>query len=145
MEAGTWLALVVLLLFVLAAAAMVTRVVPALLALPVLAAAIALTAAAFDTDLGAAQALGVVMQQGSTLLAEAMIVSLLGGSLSFLLHKSGVAERIVKSGAELFGEDPLVVSVLAIALIALLFTTIGGLGAIVLVAMSPKVPFGRSR
>ena len=135
MEAGTWLALVVLLLFVLAAAAMVTRVVPALLALPVLAAAIAVTAAAFDTDLGAAQALGVVMQQGSTLLAEAMIVSLLGGSLSFLLHKSGVAERIVKSGAELFGEDPLVVSVLAIALIALLFTTIGGLGAIVLVAM----------
>lgn len=132
---GGLLAFVVLALFAVAAAAMVTRTVPALLALPVLAAAVALAAAGASDQLDAAQSLGVVLQQGSTLLAEAMVVSLLGGSLSFLLHKSGVAERIVKSGAELFGEDPLVVSVLAIALVALLFTTIGGLGAIVLVAM----------
>ena len=135
MTDGTWLALAVLVLFAMAAAAMVTRVVPALLALPVLAVAIALVAAGFSDALEAAPTLGVVLQQGSTLLAEAMVVSLLGGTLSFQLHKSGVAERIVKSGAELFGEDPLVVSVLALLLVALLFTTIGGLGAIVLVAM----------
>jgi hypothetical protein len=135
MTDGTWLAVAVLVLFAMAAAAMVTRVVPALLALPVLAVAIALVAAGFSDALEAAPTLGVVLQQGSTLLAEAMVVSLLGGTLSFQLHKSGVAERIVKSGAELFGEDPLVVSVLALLLVALLFTTIGGLGAIVLVAM----------
>lgn len=135
MDGSTLLAVLVLALFLVAAAAMVTRVVPALLALPVLAVAVALCAAGASERLGATEALGAVLQQGSTLLAEAMVVSLLGGVLSFQLHKSGVAERIVKSGAELFGEDPLVVSVLALLLVALLFTTIGGLGAIVLVAM----------
>jgi hypothetical protein len=54
--------------------------------------------------------------------------------LSFLLQKSGVAESFIKKGAELSGDDPWKVGIALTVLIVILFTTLGGLGAIIMVA-----------
>jgi hypothetical protein len=51
------------------------------------------------------------------------------------MQKSGVAESLVKNAAELIGDNPFAVCVFSLGLIALLFTSIGGLGAIIMVSM----------
>jgi hypothetical protein len=54
--------------------------------------------------------------------------------LSVLLQKTGVAKSFIKRGAEMSGDDPWTIAVLMLAMITLLFTTLGGLGAIIMVA-----------
>ena len=64
-----------------------------------------------------------------------MIIAFLGGILSFIMQKSGVAEQMIKNGAELIGDNPLVVAIASMTLVGLLFTTIGGLGAVIMVSI----------
>ena len=54
--------------------------------------------------------------------------------LSVLLQKTGIAESFIKIGAELSGDKPWTIAVIMLLLITLLFTTLGGLGAIIMVA-----------
>ena len=97
--------LLVLVIFLAAAALMFFRVLPAMLALPVMAVAIAgievaAGRLAFD-DLTRA-----VLADGALRLSEAMVAVILGGVLSSLMQKAGVAESIVRKGAELSGDNP---------------------------------------
>lgn len=69
------------------------------------------------------------------MLANAMIAAFFGGMLSFIMQKSGVAQNMIKQGAELIGDNPLGVAFFSMMLVALVFTTIGGLGAIIMVAI----------
>ena len=62
-----------------------------------------------------------------------MVIALFGGMLGTLIEKAGVASSLVRRGAELGGDNPWVVAMIMLAMIALLFTTIGGLGAVVMV------------
>ena len=125
--------LVVIAVFVAGTAAMVTRALPALLALPAMALALAFTAM-LEGGVTIQHALDV-LAQGATRLDEAMIVALLGGVLSAMLQTSGVARELVKHGAELAGDRPIGVCVAVLILVALLFTSVGGLGALIMVAM----------
>ena len=125
-------AALVLLIFAAGAAAMATRRLPALLALPAMALAIGglelllggLTVAEFTRS---------VVSDGATRLSEAATVILLGGILSAHLQRTGVAQSIVRRGAEFAGESALLVVLMLMAVVAVLFTTITGLGALVLV------------
>ncbi len=116
-------------------ATMVARILPAILALPLMGIAIAGGAAVLSPDVGANDLFAGVIGAGSLRLHEAMVVALFGGMLSAQMQKSGTAESLVKGGAELFGDGPLAVSVLSMLLAALLFTSVGGLGAVILVAL----------
>jgi len=51
-----------------------------------------------------------------------------------LMQKTGVAESFIKKGAELSGDNPWLISIILLLLIISLFTTLGGLGAIIMVA-----------
>ncbi len=126
-------ALLILVVFAVAAALMFYRKLPALLALPLMAVGITLIEIGAG-QLGLPDLLTGVMGDGALRLHEAMVVSLFGGMLSFIMQKSGVAESFIKRGAELAGDNPMAVGALALALIALLFTTLGGLGAVIMVA-----------
>ena len=129
------LGLLVLVLFLVGAAAMVTRTLPALLVLPVMGIAIASGAVLLSDAVSFQDVLGGVVSDGAVMLHQAMIVTFFGGTLSFVMQRAGVAENLVKQGAELVGADPLAVGIFGLLLVALLFTSLTGLGAVIMVSM----------
>ena len=122
----------ILLLFVLAALLMFFRKLPALLALPLMAVLIGLIELAAGSLTWEDVTVGI-MADGALRLADAIVISMFGGMLSTLMQKTGVAESFVRRGAELAGDNPWAVAILLLAIITLLFTTIGGLGAVIMV------------
>ncbi len=129
------LGLVVLLLFLAGAAAMITRTLPALLALPLMGIALASSAVWCGDGVTWHDVLDGVVSDGAVMLHQAMVVTFFGGGLSFVMQRSGVAESLVKQGAELVGADPLAVGIFGLLLVALLFTSLTGLGAVIMVSM----------
>ncbi len=126
-------AALILLLFVGAASLMFLRKLPAIVALPILALGIGLV------ELGAGHLslndfLLVIVANGAERLVEPIIIIIFGGTISVVLQKSGVAESLVKIGAELAGSSPLSVSLVVLGVVGLLFTTITGLGAVIMIA-----------
>ncbi|GAA4827007.1 hypothetical protein [Algivirga pacifica] len=118
-----------LLVFLSMAGLMFKRILPALIALPLMALLVAIIGGVTLDDL-----ITHVIGGGATKLSTAMVVAIFGGMLSILLQKTKVAEAFIKKGAELSGDNPWAISVLMYVLIVLLFTTLGGLGAIIMVA-----------
>ncbi len=121
--------ILLVLIFLVMAVLMFLRKLPVLIALPLMAVAIAVVG-----NISLSEILTSVIGKGAIRLAEAYTVTMFGGMLSFFLQKSGVAESFIKKGAELAGDDPWKVGVIMLLLITVLFTTLGGLGAIIMVA-----------
>lgn len=118
-----------LLIFVVMTLMMFYRVLPALLALPLMAIMIALVGGVYPDHI-----LTEVIGKGSVKMHGAYTIAMFGGMLSVLLQKNKVAETMIKKGAELAGDNPWTLSVLMLLLIVLLFSTLGGLGSIIMVA-----------
>jgi hypothetical protein len=108
---------------------MFLRKIPALLALPLLAFFIPLISGVNIVDI-----FTFVLGNGATRLSEAYTIAIFGSMLSIMMQKTGVAESFIKSGAELSGDKPWAISMVMLMLIILLFTTLGGLGAIIMVS-----------
>jgi len=121
--------LLFIILFIAIALAMFFRKIPALIALPLMAFAIPLICGISLND-----TLHYVIGQGSLKLHTAYTVAIFGSMLGILMQKTGVAENFIKIGAELAGDNPWSIAVLMLTLIAMLFSTLGGLGAIIMVA-----------
>ncbi|OIP62650.1 MAG: citrate transporter [Ignavibacteria bacterium CG2_30_36_16] len=121
--------ILLILVFVLLAALMFFRKIPALLALPIMAFSIPIVAGVSVNN-----TVQLVLGMGSTRLFEAYTIAIFGSMLSILLQKTGVAESFIKIGAELSGDKPWIIAFIMLVLISLLFTTLGGLGAIIMVA-----------
>ncbi|MDP2301957.1 MAG: citrate transporter [Ignavibacteria bacterium] len=105
------------------------RKIPALLALPLMAFFIPVISGVSISD-----TIELVMGLGATRLSEAYTIAIFGSMLSILLQKTGVAESFIKAGAELSGDKPWTIAFIMLILIILLFTTLGGLGAIIMVS-----------
>lgn len=118
-----------LLVFLVLAIAMFLRKIPALLALPIMAFLIPIISGVSITD-----TIQLVLGQGTLRLAEAYTIAIFGSMLSILLQKTGIAEGFIKIGAELSGDKPFIITLIMLILIILLFTTLGGLGAIIMVS-----------
>lgn len=115
--------------FLLMALMMFFRKIPALIALPLMAVLIAIIGGINFKDI-----IEYVVGQGSLKLHQAYTIALFGSMLSVLMQKTGVAEAFIKKGAELSGDNPWLIAVILLLLIIALFTTLGGLGAIIMVA-----------
>lgn len=126
MELVQGIALLVVFLFI--TGMMSKRIWPALLAMPVLAILIALVSGLSANDI-----FTYVIGEGSFRLTEPIIISMFGGVLSIMMQKTGIAEGFIKKGAELSGDNPLVIALVMFLFIILLFTTLGGLGAMIMV------------
>mgnify|MGYP001773130611 CR=1 FL=1 len=124
-----WSTAGIIFIFILSALLMFLRVLPALLALPIMAFLIALAGGIPLNDIFI-----YVIGDGAFRLHQAYTITLFGGMLSIFLQRSGIAENFVRKGAELAGDNPFNVSLIVLILTALLFTTLGGLGAIIMVA-----------
>lgn len=105
------------------------RKIPALIALPLMAVSIAFIGGIQYSDI-----IEYVIGQGALKLHQAYTIALFGSMLSILMQKTGVAETFIKKGAELSGDNPWLIAIILLLLIIALFTTLGGLGAIIMVA-----------
>lgn len=121
-------ALLILLIFAVFAALMMTRRCPAILAVPAMA---VLIAAVARTPVNVI--LSDVMAGGATRLVDAYLMVLGGAMLGRVVMQTGIAEGIIKRAAEFGGDKPLAVAVTMMAAVALLFTTLTGLGAVIMV------------
>jgi len=122
-------AIAILAVFALLAGLMYAGRLPALVALPVLA-----VATAAIGGLSWQQTVQVVVAEGAFRLHTAYVAAMAGSMLAQVVEKTGVAEAIVKNAAELGGERPLPMALLMTAVVAVLFVTLGGLGAVIMVA-----------
>lgn len=108
---------------------MFTGRLPALLSLPLMAFLMALGAGIPFPDI-----LSVVLKDGAVRLAPAFTTVMFGAVLAVLIYETGIAEYIIKRAAEFSGDNPLFISFFLVAIVAVLFTTLGGLGAVIMVA-----------
>ncbi|MEG0753702.1 MAG: C4-dicarboxylate ABC transporter [Angelakisella sp.] len=127
----------IILAFVLIAALMMAKKIPTLLALPLMAVVICIIAGVpavgVDADGKAIGWMQSVVEAGTVRMGAAIMAVIFGAWLGQLMNKTGVTENIIKKSAELGGDRPLVVTIIMVVACALLFTTLSGLGSIIMV------------
>lgn len=120
--------LLIFLVFLIFAALMYTRKIPALLAVPAMAVIMALVAGVPLTDVGT-----TVVVLGASKLAPVYVAVIFGALLGRVTLDTGIARSIVNFAAEFGGEQPLAVALALSAVVALLFVSLSGLGAVIMV------------
>lgn len=127
----------IIIVFVLIAALMMTKKIPTLLALPLMAVVICIIAGVpavgVNADGVAIGWLQSVLEAGTVRMGSAIMAVVFGAWLGQLMNKTGVTENIIKKSAELGGDRPLVVTIIMVIACAILFTTLNGLGSIIMV------------
>lgn len=130
-------AIAIVLVFLVIVVLMISRKLPTMLALPILAIAIALIAGIpfFEMDENNVDTgiLVQVIEGGTTRLATSYVAVIFGAWLGSIMMNTGITKRTVKMAAELGGDRPLVVTILLMIATAILFTTVGGLGAVIMI------------
>lgn len=127
----------ILLTFLVITGLMITKKLPTLLALPLLGVIIAvISGVPFKTPLedGGQTIMGHVIGAGSARLATTMIATILGAMFARTIQKQGVSNAIIRKAAELAGDKPLVIAFVLTAAVAVVFSAIGGAGAVIMVA-----------
>lgn len=114
--------------FVLFAALMVMRLLPALLALPLMAAWIAWVA-----GLPFLTWANEVLLGGAMRLSSAIALVVFGAMFARVIQKTGISNAIIKKAAELAGDRPIAIALLMLAATAFVFTGMSGLGAVLMV------------
>src|SRR5579863_8646928 len=116
-----------LLVFLVFAAAMYARIMPAIVALPVMAFVMMLVVGV------PVWAAGALLVAGASSLAPVYVTVIFGAVLARVTLDTGIARALVNLAAEYGGESPPVVAAVLCLVVALLFTTLSGLGAIIMV------------
>jgi C4-dicarboxylate transporter, DcuC family len=120
---------------------MITKRLSTILAMPVMAIAIGLISSlSAGLPLMAREGNSVaqfifqqILTEGSVKLAKAMMYAIFGAILSQVILKTGIAERIVKTAAELAGDKKILVALLLTGASALVFTSLTGLGGFIMI------------
>ncbi|HTW84604.1 MAG TPA: PDZ domain-containing protein [Candidatus Sulfotelmatobacter sp.] len=122
----------IVLVFIALAALMIARKLPALVAVPLMAlATVALADAPHAAGIG--PDLATVLTQGAVKLAPVYATLFFGALLSRVVLSTGIAETLVTYAAEFGGDRPMVLALLLCLVVAVLFTTVTGLGAIIMI------------
>ncbi|MBU0479378.1 MAG: hypothetical protein ABIJ12_07365 [bacterium] len=121
----TGIAILVVLLIMIAL--MYVKKISALLALPIMAILFAVIA---QEPLD--YILTEVLEKGPIRLSSAYIAVIFGGILATYVSDMKITDGIIRSVAELAGDRPFIVALSLMVVTALLFTTLGGLGAVIM-------------
>jgi hypothetical protein len=113
--------------FAACAGLMIARVLPALLAVPLLALVMGAIAGVGP------HGLEMIVSDGVVALAAVYATVIFGAMLGRVTMETGIAETIVNYAAEFGGDQPMVLALVLCAAVALLFTSLTGLGAIIMV------------
>ncbi|MBV9718809.1 MAG: hypothetical protein JOZ77_05790 [Candidatus Eremiobacteraeota bacterium] len=120
-------ALAILIVFAFFAVLMYRRWIPALVAVPAMALVMSLVAGVPSARIGG------IITGGAVQLAPVYVAVIFGALLGRVTIETGIARTIVDLAAEYGGERPLAVSLSFCAIVAVLFTSISGLGGIIMV------------
>jgi Mg2+/citrate symporter len=128
----------IILIFLGMCVLMYTKKLSALFALPVMAFLIAVVSGIpfMDTmveETSQAGILTLMFVEGPTRLASAMMMLIFGAILAQYVKTTGIAEASVRKVSELAGDRPLVLGMSFMIVLSLLFTTLGGLGSVIMV------------
>lgn len=133
--------ILIIIVFAIMAALMMTRRLAALLALPFMAIIIGIIVACFSNlPLNAQEGesfyhfiFETIFTLGPVRLSSAMMYAIFGSMLSQVVLKTGIAENIVKIAAELAGDRKIVIAIFLAIASAVVFTSLTGLGAVILI------------
>ncbi|MBC7999858.1 MAG: citrate transporter [Leptolyngbya sp.] len=114
--------------FVVMAMLMYSRRISALLALPVMAIVMSILAGIPEKEI-----LSDVINQGAVKMHVAYTTTMFGAVLADLLNKQGIAKALIRWVAEFSGDNQFVLGIVMTLVTALLFSTLGGLGAVIMV------------
>ncbi len=117
----------VLVVFLAFAAMMYLRWMPAILAVPLMAFVMSLVAGVPITQIG------TLVVAGASSLSSVYVAVIFGAMLGRVTLDTGIARALVNLAAEYGGEQPFVLALVLCAVVALLFTSLSGLGAIIMV------------
>ncbi|MFD1441356.1 transporter [Lacticaseibacillus hegangensis] len=128
--------ILILLVFFGGIALMMSKKLPAILALPligilvpIIAGVPLLTTAAKDGQTVA----GFVIVAGSARLADTIIVTIFGAIFAKVIDKQGIADGIIRKAAELAGDKPVAMAFALTAAVALIFVGMSGAGPVIMV------------
>lgn len=129
--------ILILLVFAVIAGLMMMKKLPTLVALPLMAVLICVIAGvpavAVNEKKVAIGWLQAVVEAGTVRMGAAIMAVVFGAWLGQLMNKTGITENLVKKSAELGGDKPLLITLVLSAVVAILFTTLSGLGSIIMV------------
>lgn len=125
----------ILLVFVLLVGLMMTRKVPTIIALPVMAIAISLIAGVqiISSDPKQFTIVKDVLELGSMRMSTAISGLIFGSLFGKVLSKVGITETIIKKAAEMAGDKSLPISLAFLAVCSVIFAASNGLGMVILV------------
>lgn len=129
--------IIILLSFLIVVGLMITKKLPTLLALPLLGLIIAVVAGVpflKPLEEGGQTIMGHVIGGGSTRLAGTIMAVIYGAIFAKVIQKQGISNTIIRKAAELAGDKPLVIAFILTAACALVFSALGGAGAVIMVA-----------
>ena len=84
--------------------------------------------------MGESGILNVVFQQGVVSMSGSYVAVIISAWLGAMMNNTGISKTIIKSAAELGGDKPLLVTILLTAAVSLCYTTIAGLGSVIMIA-----------
>lgn len=119
----------IILIFLFFAVLMYLNKISAILALPLMAFIISLISGVPLKDIATE-----VISNGAVRLNVAIITVLFGSILSQFLNQTKIAESIIKKIAEFSGENTFLTSIIVVVSVAVLFSVLGGLGSVIMVA-----------
>ena len=119
---------IAIIIYLLMAVLIYRKVISALLALPIMAVALSIIGGVPAEDI-----LNEVIGKGALKLSTTYTTTMFGSVLAELLNRLGVAKSIVKVVAEFAGDNKFFLGLALTLITALLFSTLGGLGAVIMV------------
>lgn len=128
--------IVILAVFIAGVALMMTKKLPAILALPIMGILIAAVAGVpfMSTDPEVQTITGYVIASGAARLAGTIIVTIFGAIFAKVIQKEGISDAIIRKAAELAGDKPVMIAIALTAAIALIFTAMSGAGPVIMVS-----------
>ncbi len=125
----------ILLIFAICVVLMMTRKLPTILALPIMAIGIAVVAGIpFMTSEPETTSIAVDILEGGAMRMSTAIAGLIfGGWFGKILAKVGVTRTIIRKAAELAGDKPLPIALVFLAVCSVIFAASNGLGMVILV------------
>lgn len=129
--------ILILLVFAGITALMIGKKIPTILALPLLGVIIAVIAGVpFMTpaEEGGQTLMAHVIGGGSSRLAGTMIAAIFGSMFAKVIQKQGVSNAIIRKAAELAGDKPLTIAFVLTLACVIVFSALGGAGAVIMVA-----------
>ncbi|ERL12944.1 citrate transporter [Coriobacteriaceae bacterium BV3Ac1] len=126
----------ILAIFIAGVALMMTKKMPAILALPVMGILIAAVAGVPFTsaDKEVQSITGFVISTGAGKLASTITVTIFGAIFAKVIQKKGISDAIIRKAAELAGDKPQAIAIALTAATALIFTAMSGAGPVIMVS-----------